>query len=187
MPIKDDHLPAEGAGREELRKLYAWSFEDAKAAQDEWDKSGDHSQYAVGPLFRWIAAQQLKDLKTMFDAGDKVALLETISLCALRDLSIPKWCAIAYLKAYRKVIHYKVGSWDDAFGKPNPKGTHLGAKRQKREYMFAVYDRIKQIREIDPSVPIDGHLFETVGKEFGIGGKTLTEQYYYDAKKKFEN
>ena len=52
--------------------------------------------------------------------------------------------------------------------------------------MFMVYNIVKTMRERDPSVPIDGHLFQTIGMELGIGSKTLTEQYYYDAKKYFK-
>jgi len=90
---------------------------------------------------------------------------------------------MAFLSSYRQVRHYRAKSWDDVFGQPHPKGIHLKTKRQEREKPHSVYRIIEQIKKEDPSTAIDGALFERVGKELGIGGKTLTENYYYKALK----
>lgn len=45
---------------------------------------------------------------------------------------------------------------------------------------------ILDIKQTTPDTPIDGYLFEKVGRKLGIGGKTLTEEYYYGAKKYLE-
>lgn len=189
-----DHLPIEGPGRDDLMQLYAWSFEDAMRVQAQWEKEhgapfDEHidgllrgkilQRTGRGPLFRWLGAQELKELYDLYQAGNLQTITEALFVCSQNSLPIPYWCEIAYSAAYRKVRQYKAKSWDDVFERPHPKGTHLGTKRQEREKGISVYMRVKQIKEDDPSVAIDGWLFERVGKEFGIGGKTLTEEYYY--------
>jgi hypothetical protein len=104
----------------------------------------------------------------------------------LNDLPIPAWLTLAYLQAFRDIYQYRAKSWDDVFGKPHPKGTHLDAKRQEWEKSILVYHRVKEILRNEPGTPIDGYLFERVGREFGIGGKTLTEKYYYSWKNELE-
>lgn len=196
--MKEDYLPVEGAGREELKMFYAWSIEDAIRAQGEWEKTdrqavaaGDsewtaqvglgeeeNPSVAKGPLFRWDDAQWLKTLGDHFMAtGDKDAILKALAVCALNDLPIPRWCSIAYLKAYRNVRQYRAKSWDDAFGQPHPKNAKIENRRDKREKEFLVYDRVREIKRESPNTPIDRNLFEDVGKEFCISGG-LADQYY---------
>ena len=178
---QDLFLPTEGPGRNDLKKLYEWSFEDAWEAQEEWEAS--HGQ-GRGPFFRWMGAQELKQIYDMYKTGYKHAVTEGLYTCALNSLPMPRWLEMAYLGAYRTVRHYKAKSWDDVFGRPHPKGTHLGTKKQERDFAWKVYRRIQQIKQDNPSIPIDGFLFERIGKELGIGGKTLTEEYYYIEKNK---
>ncbi|HNQ64722.1 MAG TPA: hypothetical protein PKW92_06740 [Smithella sp.] len=178
-PNLDDHiyhLPNEGPGYDDLKQLYAWSFDDAWKAQNEWKAKNTRGR---GPLFRWLGAQELKELYNTHKAGNSAAILEAIFLCSMNSLPIPRWCEMAYITAYRKVRQYKAKSWDDVFGRPHPKGMHLETKRQEREKGFKVYDMIEKIKQDDPTTPIDGFLFETIGRKLGIGGKTLTETYYY--------
>lgn len=175
------HLPTEGQGRDEMIKFYSWSFEDAWAAQEAWQGVDTHIK-GRGPFFRWIGAGELQGLYEIYRKGNKAAVIEALYVCSLNSLPIPRWCEMAYLSAYRKIKHYKAKSWDDVFGRPHPKGTHLETKKQEREFAFKVYNRIEQIKRDDPSTPIDGYLFERIGREFGIGGKTLTEGYYYKEK-----
>jgi len=183
----DDLLPiVDGTGKDELKKLYSWTREEAMKAQEKWWQE-DHTSKERGPLFKWIAAKTLKGLYEQYKSGKKKVILDVFYICSLHDLAIPKWCSDGLVEAVRKVHHYSAASWDDAFGRPYPKGTHLAAKRQKWEKAPEVYYRIQEIRKHDPSIPIDGYLFETVGKELGIGGKTLTEEYYYLMKNSIYN
>lgn len=174
-----DHLPIEGPGRDDLMQLYAWSLEDAIKAQDEWSTLYGPNVQGRGPICRWMGAQELKELHELYRTKNSAAIIEALFVCSLNSLPIPRWCEMAFLASYRKVRHYKAKSWDDVFGPPHPKGTHLKTKRQEREFGWKVYHRIQQVKKDDPSIPIDGWLFEKIGKEFGIGGKTLTEEYYY--------
>lgn len=174
-----DHLPIEGPGRDDMMQLYAWSLEDAIKAEDEWSAIYGPNVQGRGPISRWMGAHELKELYELYRTKNSAAIIEALFVCSLNSLPIPRWCEMAFLASYRKVRHYKAKSWDDVFGPPHPKGTHLGTKRQEREFGRKVYNRIRQVKKDDPSIPIDGWLFQKIGKEFGIGGKTLTEEYYY--------
>jgi hypothetical protein len=177
-----EHLPIEGPGRDDMMQLYAWTFEEAWSAQEEREERYGPNLPGRGPFFRWEGAQELKELHELYKNGKRQMIIEALFVCALNSLPLPRWCEMAFLKSYREVRQYKAKSWDDVFGRPHPKKAHLGAKRQEREKSYLVYNRIRQIKKNDPSVAIDGHLFKTVGAELGIGGKTLTEEYYYKEK-----
>lgn len=178
----DHHLPTEGECRDEMMQIYAWTFEDALRAEEEWETRYGPNIRGRGPLSRWIGAQELKELYDTYRAGNARVIIEALFVCSLNSLPIPRWCEMAYLAAYRKVRQYKAKSWDDVFGRPHPKGTHLGTKRQEREKGWMVYRIIEKTKQDDPSTPIDGFLFESVGRKLGIGGKTLTEKLYYKEK-----
>jgi len=180
----EPHLAKEGPGRADMLQLLSWTFEDANKAQDEWKLAGNQGR---GPLFRWIGAIELREIYEAYQGGDGAAILEALHICSLNSLPIPQWCEYAFLKAYRNVRFFKTekNSWNEVFGRPHPKGTHLQTKRQERERGPKVYRRIEEILRDEPGTPIDGALFERVGRELAIGGKTLTEEYYYQEKKRY--
>jgi hypothetical protein len=187
-------LPNMGNGHDELSELYKWSYADAVKAQDIYELQNpepiDTNNPGIifnEPFSRWQAAQELMELYDSHKKGDKGAILKALHVCFIHRLQIPRWCETAYVNAYRKVNFFQAKTWQDVFGNPHKKGTHIATKKQEKEMSFRVYDRIGQIKKDDPSVPIDGWLFEKVGREFAIGGKTLTEEYYYKWKNFFDN
>ena len=183
----DEHLPTEGPGRDDMMQLFAWTFEDALNAQEEWEDRYGQNIRGRGPFFRWLGASELRELYETYRSGDSTAIIEALYVCSLNSLPIPRWCEYSFLASYRKVRRYKAKGWNDVFGRPHPKGTHLETKKQELEKSLLVYRRIKNIKKEDPSTPVDGALFERVGKEFAIGGKTLTEEYYYKWKNRLES
>lgn len=152
------------------------------SAQQRWQSTHRGVSYQEGPLYQRIASKNIDKLYDSYRAGDKQALLEALYGCFIHSLSFPRWCKKAFISACEEVYTYKAKTWDDVFGRPHPKGTHLAAKREEREMSFRVYEEIRQIKKECPSTPIDGQLFEEVGKKFGIGGKTKTEEWYYKRK-----
>ena len=176
----DEHLPREGKGRDEMIQLYAWTFEEACSKQEAWKEKGENGR---GPLFRWLGAADLKELCELYRKGNKAALIKALEVCALNSLPLPRWCEMAYLSAYREICQYEARSWDDVFGRPHPKGTHLETKREIFLKSDSVYDRINEILKTEPNIPIDKYLFERVGCEFGIGGATKISEIYYKIKK----
>ncbi len=182
--LPNDDLPTEGADRAQMQKIYSLTYEQALIAQEKWAADGNHDQWERGPFHRWIGAQALKEIHKQYRTRQNPdAVIEALYECAYYSLPIPSWCERAYISAYRNIRQYKAKSWDDVFGKPHPKGTHIATKRQEREMTWRVYSEIQKIKRESPSTPIDGFLFDHIGRKLGIGGKTLTEAYYYEIKK----
>jgi hypothetical protein len=177
-----DHLPIEGPGRDDMMQLYAWDFDDALRAQEEWESRNIQGR---GPLWRWTGAQELTELFAQYRIKKNAAfIIEALHVCSLNSLPIPRWCEMAFLAAYRKVRQYKAKSWDDVFGKPHPKNVKLCAKADEREKSLRVVQRVKQILTNNPARAIDRSLFGEAGKDFGIGD-SLAEKYYYKWGKRF--
>lgn len=150
----------------------------AKARAADPSKRDDPSM----PLYQWVALDKLDHLEREFRAGDRFALLHAIRVCMNHDLVSPPWVVREYIAAFDSVLNYRKGSWDDAFGRPNPKGSHLAKAQKRHVLLFEVYNRIREIRLMEPGTPIDDGLFERVGAELGIG-KTLANELYYKAKR----
>jgi hypothetical protein len=126
-----------------------------------------------------------------FEAAHKLgkprALMEALLKCSLLKLPMPDWVAEAYQDAYKKVTTYEVKSWDDAFGKPHPKGTDLKASRKKLQIGGKIFETSRKM--IDSGAKIDLELFEIVGKQFGMSCSYARDAYYehLDRLKRAEN
>lgn len=132
----------------------------------------------LSPFSQWCALHELDECKRLFESGDEFLLMTAIRICANHDLPMPNWVATNYIKAYQTVVGARSKSWDQVFGLPYPKGTHLNAVRKKRLLKFRVWSDVKKILNMNPKTPIDEAIFELVGKRVGIG-KTLASEYYY--------
>jgi hypothetical protein len=75
-------------------------------------------------------AELLGILKKRFENGDKTVILKAIQQCLLMKRRLPKWLCVGFLQAYDRATGYEIRSWDEAFGAPHPKGTHLGKERR---------------------------------------------------------
>lgn len=173
----------EGLERVDLKKLYAWHLDEALKAEAEYESLCGPDINEVGPYFRWLASVKAEELYEVFQNGDNSAILETIYICSLHSLLLPRWCQTAFGSAYRKVRGFEVKSWDNVFGRPHSKNVKIGAKYDEIQKGLPLYARVTKIKQNDPAKAIDRFLFEDVGKEFGISG-TLADQYYYKWKKR---
>lgn len=133
------------------------------------------------PVYQFEARQRLRVMETAFERGDRGALMAAIRLCANHDLVMPSWISRGFIKGYDAVLNGRAASWDDAFGRPYKKGTHLQSLRTKRLLRFQVFNMVQRIRDAE-SVPIDEGLFERVGRRLGIC-KTLASDLYYEAQR----
>jgi len=158
-----------------------WTFEEAKAAHDA--AVADGADGPTLPLFQWNALRQIDLLQVAYEKGDKMALFAALRKCANHDLVMPMWVSRAFISGYDNVLNCRVGSWDDAFGRPYPKGKHLGNMREDRVKRYAIYFRIREIIKTERHTVDDG-LFERVGSEFGVG-KSRANKLYYEAQKMF--
>ena len=179
---EDDYLPISDTSREDFKNFYTWTIDDALVAQDEWEKT-DHHPQAKGPLFKYLAVHELKEIADKYeDTSDNNLILAAVYQCAMNDLPMPRWCVFQYLKSYRDVYFKAVRSWDDSFGRPWPKGAHANDIRKWKADALKVKKRIEEIVKKEDA-PIDPYLFERVAKELETGGKTKTSELYYYAKK----
>ena len=132
------------------------------------------------PLFQWAALNDLDTLEAQFDAGDSFALLQAIRKCANHDLRMPGWVTQNYIERFDRVLNCKLGSWDETFGRPYPKGKHISKLRDRTSLRLQVYIRVREILAADKSIAIDNELFGSVGAKLGIR-KTLCNELYYEA------
>lgn len=174
--------PNSDIGPEEFRKISQWNLAEAVAAQKEYDKENRQANVGRGPLSYWSDIRILNSLYEEYLSGDKDAIMRALTTCIFSGLPLPAWLSSALIDSINKVRCYTAKSWDDVLGRPHSKGTNLVAKRKKLLKSFQVYQKITEIKEVTPKVPIDAGLFETVGRIFGLG-KTLAEEYYYHTKK----
>lgn len=154
----------------------AFEADDAALRSDEKRSRADPTL----SVHRYFALEALDAAGKQFEDGDKSVVLPSIRRCAQHDLALPTWLSAAYIAAYDEVLNCRVGSWDEAFGRPFPKGTNLAARRKKRNLMFGVYKEVNAKHAAGAA--IDTAMFEEVGKLHNIG-KSLCAEYYYEAKK----
>jgi hypothetical protein len=117
-----------------------------------------------------------EELRRDLEKGDRSALLQMVYHAAQHRRPLPEWAAEAFPIAYTWVMRGSARTWDDAFGPPFPAGTHIHKlKLESRRY--EVYQLVQEIHR-DEGCPIDDELFERVGREMGIGGKTTIKDLY---------
>lgn len=166
-----------------------FDIEGMEAAQRETDAAlaADPSRSVADPtlpIFQWAARFSLDDELARLNAGDRNAVLGALRICANHGLPMPDWLARAFIQGYDLVLSRQTGSWDDAFGKPVPKGAHLAAMRKRRNKATAVWLEVRKLHA--EGWPIDDGLFEKAGKRLGIG-KTLAGEFYYAAAARLGN
>ena len=120
-------------------------------------------------------AEVLEILKERFEGGDKSALLYAIYHCLLLKRPIPEWLRLEFLHAYEAHARFEITLWDEVFGPPVPKGTHLKTEKRNAEFRPLIIERV---RALSAKQPIDKALFDLIGEEIGISGTTVSEIYY---------
>lgn len=185
-----------------VREIARWKRLSERQAAFE-AKTKDRRRWPAGPLHQAAARENLKSLKESFSAGNAMALMAAIRVCANHDLPLPDWASTAYIRAYDQVLNCRERSWDKVFGKPYGR-RHLDDLRKRRQLLFAVYEKIRELLTQSNTDPqrnglngrmaqaseaaaraIDKSLFEDAGGSFGIGA-TLAEELYYKAKSLLE-
>lgn len=144
------------------------TLEEAQAQSD-----ADESRGAVD---RYFGARELLHRRAYYEKDP----LAGMACCAMYDLVAPEWLAKAYLRGYYKVSNCVVGSWDDAFGRPFPKGKHLASMRRAKRNRLKAASAFSDILRADPDRPVDKALFEEIGTRIGEGA-TRAEELYREA------
>ena len=153
-----------------------WSVDQAMAAQKAYEASGGQSSDHNGPLSQWAALLRIEELRQQYEGGDSLAVLEAVFECAMRELVMPEWVAIGFIERMRRIKHFKTKSLDETFGSYLPKGAKLVAYRQAREKGILAYHEVRKRHAAGAS--IGEELFETIGKDLGIGSSKVRDYYY---------
>ena len=115
----------------------------------------------------------LEAARLQFAAGDKSALLLTMTTCANMGLPVPRWVASALLDIHTNPPK----SWDDVFGPPLlPKGKRAADAQRHRKLKPLIWFAVGEAQGTGRK--IDDELFADVGKRFEISGATAKQIYY---------
>jgi hypothetical protein len=130
----------------------------------------------------------LEILKQKFEEGNKAFLLEAMHRCLLMRKPLPEWLRVAFIRAYESAAAFEIRSWDEAFGPPQEKGTHLETRRQHAKLQFPVAFHVHRMRATGR--PVDKGMFEDIAEELkkdkelkedgaeGIEATTVEKIYY---------
>jgi hypothetical protein len=136
------------------------------------------------PIFQYSAVQGCYKLRAGVEAGNGFDILACVRTCGTHGLVMPLWLVYAFNRKYDAVLNLNAMSWSDplSFGKPYPKGSTRAAMKKRRYNAVGVWNAV--VVRVRNGEKIDAGLFESVGKPLGLG-KTLTEEYYYYAMRKY--
>jgi hypothetical protein len=118
--------------------------------------------------------------RASFEAEDKTALFRVLTLCALFRRPLPEWASAAFISIYRAALAGEIRSWDDVFGRPWEQEKRGAQQRGVRtqSWKWEVWKLVHELHEGEGKPPIDDALFERVGKELGIGGRSTVKALY---------
>jgi hypothetical protein len=115
--------------------------------------------------------------KRSFESGDKSTLLWTIYACLEMRRPIPEWLRVAFLNAYEARERFEIRSWDEVFGRPVPKGTHLKPNKREAELRLII---VEHVEALAAKQKVNKELFKEVGKEWGINATRVSDIYYFN-------
>jgi|SRR5215510_6269817 len=120
----------------------------------------------------------LQILKEKFEGGNKSALLYAIYHRLLMKRPLPEWLRLEFLHAYEAHARFEIRSWNEVFGRPVPKGTHLEIEKRNAELRPLIMERVQALKA--EGRPIDKSLFEKIGRGLcpPLKGTTVSELYY---------
>ena len=105
----------------------------------------------------------LEIAKQKFEEGNKAVLLMALHQCLLMKKPLPEWLRLAFIRAYQSATAFEIRSWDEAFGPPHKKGTHLETRKQHAKLRYLVAFHVYSLRAIGRS--IDKGMFEEIAEE----------------------
>ena len=100
--------------------------------------------------------------------------METVLACAITQSPMPKWLRQELCVWYLRAAHGRLGSWDEAFGRP---ATRAEASRMFRKSYTSddVMDLVIEAKLGGGA--IDNDLFEEIGRKVGLARETTKKLY----------
>jgi hypothetical protein len=127
-------------------------------------------------MSKYVTEYFEKMLKREFEAGDKSVLLYAIYACLDSRRPIPEWVRVAFLDACEAAERFEIRSWEQVFGRPVSKGTHLKLRKRDAGLPLIIIEHVEALKRAGRKV--DKGLFREVGKEWGINATRASEIYY---------
>ena len=143
------------------------SVEEILRAQQEFERRGGDSNDVAAPLVRLLGTVALESHRGQLEeTGLGFYVLAAVRVCAMHGLVMPAWLVKAYLERFGRVLFRHVGTWDEAFDPPVPKGTQLAVLRRKAENRIPVFAAVTAAMEA-------GHrrsdeVFDTIAEQLDI-------------------
>ena len=128
----------------------------------------------IARLNRDLTLDMIDRLGKSFATGrDPGAVLHAIWLCLRYDVPVPEWAKRSFIRTYAKGLHgnLRPGEWF------KPARTKAQAERRLRQ-MNATPEVWRMVEGRRFGEPIDDKLFQRIGRELGIGSKTLVKHLY---------
>ena len=114
------------------------------------------------------------------EAGDGLAVMYAVGICAWAGIAMPQWLAAQFLERADQVLGFEVDSWDKAFGKPWP-GVHMRSLQKWQRDHIAVHEEVHKRMDQKPKPKKNNEFFEAVARELGLNA-TLVKEHLYEAK-----
>jgi hypothetical protein len=127
--------------------------------------------------------EYLEIAKQKFEEGNKAVLLMAMHQCLLMMKPLPKWLRLAFIEAYQSATAFEIRSWDEVFGPPQEKGTHLESRKQHAKMRYPVAFHVHRLSA--SGRPIDKGMFEEIAEKLRKDGveaikATTVEKIYYE-------
>jgi hypothetical protein len=129
---------------------------------------------------RYVAAR-LDKHHERFLAGESVALLDALEVCATFRVPPPQWAADEFVIRFLSWADFSVQTLDEAFGVTRPKGMHLKARRHRESLRFNILREVARRRGLKQ--PVDEALFEAVAEAVGGVSTQAIRKIYYETPK----
>jgi hypothetical protein len=100
--------------------------------------------------------------------------MEAVAWCLRFNQPVPPWARDGFIAAVNRVSSLDAASWDQAFGKPFPRGSKVDTLRAKSERKLEVWAKVLTLRRRRPR-PKD--IFELVRIELGVSRATVKREF----------
>jgi hypothetical protein len=100
---------------------------------------------------------------------------------------MPEWAAGELVSIHRAALTGEIRSWNDVFGRPWQQERPRAQRRslRPRTWKWEVWKLVHELHKGKGQPPIDNKLFEEVGRELALGGKSTVAALYGEAEQAF--
>jgi hypothetical protein len=128
-----------------------------------------------------LIAEFRKNLEPIFQEfereyrdGKKEPILSAMALSLFCGAEIPAWAKDAFINAY---FHDRPRSWDEAFGRPHPRGKKVASVRRRDETARRVFSGVRRLLAEGKVTGIEAALRQ-VGEAFGLSYPSARAIWY---------